>query len=106
MADTLSRAPIHESIETLNGNSIEVEQFIQTIITGLPADADRLEVFSKAQGNDSICSKLIEFCKSGWPSRNKLDRILKDYWRFRGNLTHSNSLLLHQSRIVIPSSMR
>ena len=104
--DTLSRAPMPESTETPHCHSTEVEQFVQAIITGLPASTDRLEVFSKAQANDSICSKLIEFFKSGWPSRNKLDRILKDYWRFRANLTLSNSLLLYQSRIVIPSSMR
>ena len=50
----LSRALMHESTETLNCNS---EQLIQVIITGLPASADRLEVFS-VQANDSICSKL------------------------------------------------
>ena len=66
----LSRALMHESTETLNCNS---EQLIQVIITGLPASADRLEIFS-VQANDSICSKLIEFCKSGWPSRNKLKK--------------------------------
>ena len=38
--------------------------------------------------------------------RNKLSRDLKDYWRFRGELTLSGTLLLYQSRIVVPASMR
>ena len=38
--------------------------------------------------------------------RNKLSRNLKDYWKFRGELTLSGTLLLYQSRIVIPASMR
>ena len=79
---------------------------MQVIIAGLPTSADHVEVFSKAQANDRICSKLIEFCRSGWPPRNQLDRALKDYWRFRGNMTLSNTLLLFQVHIVIPSSMR
>ena len=31
---------------------------------------------------------------------------MKDYWRFRGELTLSGTLLLYQSRIVIPLSLR
>ena len=96
-ADTLSRAPLCEAVDTTT--STETENFVQMITAGLPASANRLEAFSKAQANDTICSKLIEFCKSGWPPRNQLDRGLKDYWRFRGDLTLSNTLLLYQSRI-------
>ena len=31
---------------------------------------------------------------------------MKDYWRFRGELTLSGTLLLYQSRIIIPLSLR
>ena len=105
-ADTLSRAPLHEAEEATSCSSTEMEQFVQVITAGLPASTDRLEAFSKAQANDSICSKLIEFCTFGWPPRNQLSRDLKEYWRFQGNLTLSNALLLYQGRIVIPLSMR
>ena len=79
---------------------------MQTITAGLPASADRLQAYANAQANDRICSKLIEFCTKGWPARNQLSRELKEYWRFQGNLTLSNTLLLYQARIVIPSNMR
>ena len=65
-----------------------------------------LTSYHKAQAEDSICSRLIEYCSSGWPNRNKLSRELKDYWRFRSELTLSGTLLLYQSRIVIPLSLR
>ena len=71
-----------------------------------PASPDRLDSYRKTQAEDSICSKLIEYCSSGWPNRNRLSRELKDYWRFRGELTLSGTLLLYQSRIVIPLSLR
>ena len=75
-------------------------------MTSLPAYQDRLNSYSKAQTEDNICSKQIEYCTSGWPTRNELPRELKDYWRYRGELTLSGNLLLYNSRIVIPTTMR
>ena len=80
--DTLPRAPSNEVSEETRDSSTKTEQFVQLITAGLLASTDRLETFSKAQANDRICSKLIEFCKSGWPTRNQLSRQLKEYWRF------------------------
>ena len=103
-ADTLSRAPIKEIPNSTS--SQEIEQFVQAVTAALPASHDRLDSYCKAQAEDSIYSRLIEYCTSGWPDRNKLPRELKDFWRFRGELTLSGTLLLYQSRIVIPASMR
>ena len=63
-------------------------------------------MYAKAQATDKLCIQLIEFCTSGWPSRNQLSRELKDYWKYRGSLTLTNGLLLYQTRIVVPSSLR
>ena len=70
-ADTLSRAPLKDTFEA-NGHtsSDEIEWFVQAVIAALPADKDRLDSYCKAQAEDSICSKLIEYCTSGWPVRN------------------------------------
>ena len=105
-ADTLSRAPLQEHSQSDSVSSMETEQFVETIRAVLPSSAERLERYAQVQTSDRICSKLIEFCKSGWPTRNQLSRELKDYWRFRGNFTLCNSLLLYQARIVVPTSMR
>ena len=106
-ADTLSRAPLKEIPDANSSTSSqEIEQFVQAITAALPASPDRLDSYRKAQAEDSICSRLIEYCASGWPNRSKLSRQLKDFWRYRGELTLSGTLLLYQSRIVIPESMR
>ena len=105
-ADTLSRAPLREPHEVNNSQSAaEIEQFVHAITTALPASPDHLDSCSKTQAEDNLCSKLIDYCKSGWPTRNQLSRALKD-WRFRGELNLSGNLLLYQSRIVVPVGMR
>jgi len=101
-ADMLSRAPCQELSKDADHLSAEVEQFVEAIIATLPASPDRLDSYSKAQATDQVCSKLIEYCRSGWPTRNQLSREIKDYWRYRGDLTLSGNLLLYQTRIVIP----
>ena len=105
-ADTLSRAPSTKPSSLISRHSTEVEQFIQSVIAALPASSDRLDSYSRAQVTDQVCSKLIEYCKTGWPARSELSRHMKDYWRFCGDLTLSDKLLLYQSRIVIPASMQ
>ena len=61
-ADTLSRVPLNEVTDKFSASSTETEQFVQAIPAGLPANADRLEAYAKAQANDRICSQVIEFC--------------------------------------------
>ena len=91
-ADTLSRAPVKDiSDDSSSYSSQEIEQFVQAITAAFPASPDRLDSYRKSQAEDSICSKLIEYCTSGWPNRNNLSRELKDFWRFRGELTLSDT---------------
>ena len=105
-ADMLSRAPLQETADKSGLIPSETEQFVQSITASLPASEERLEMYAKAQATDKLCLQLIEFCTSGWPSRNQLSRELKDYWRYRCSLTLTNGLLLYQTRIVVPSSLR
>jgi len=105
-ADTLSRAPINELLSDASYTPEDIEKFVQEIIATLPASSDRLNTYCKAQAEDSICSKLIQYCKSEWPTRNQLTREMKEYWKYRGELTLSGNLLLFQTRIVVPQAMR
>jgi len=102
-ADTISTTPTKETPVV---TSDEIERLVQAITVALPANQHHLNSNSKAQAKDNICSKLNEYCTSGWPARNELPKDLKDYWKFRGKLTLSGTLLLYQSRIVIPTSMQ
>lgn len=44
------------------------------------------------------CSKLIEFCKSGWPTKHAVKGELKKFWQVRAELTYNKDLLLYGSR--------
>ena len=84
-ADMLSRAPIQEfSEKDISLTPEETKKFVQVVVASLPANQDRLDDYSKAETEDRVCSKLIEYCTKGWPTRNELSRELKDYWKYRG----------------------
>ena len=100
--DTLSRAPLREEsdAQTLQRQS-EVESFINTITSHLPASH---QAYQKAQAADSVCSRVITYCKSEWPKCCN-DPELKPYWSVRGNLTLHDDLLLYGERIVVPKQL-
>ena len=104
-ADALSRAPLREDNPENSDKQAEVESFIATIIASLPASQQRLLGYQNAQAADSICSRIITYCKSGWP-RSCNDSDVKPYWNVRGNLTLHDELLLYGGRIVVPKKLQ
>ena len=67
--DTLSRAPVNDQPDSLAKLSAkDVELFIHTLTDLLPDSKDRLQVYQQAQASETVCSKLIEYCKSDWPT--------------------------------------
>ena len=65
MAVTLSRVPLMDTSDV--SSSSEIEQLVQAITATFPASPDCLDGYCKAQAEGSICSKLIQYCTSGWP---------------------------------------
>ena len=102
MADTLSRASLN--ILTTDETAKETEDFVQAGIFSIPASKDYLESYRKAQSEDAGCSKLMEFCRLGWPKSKHLQGDLKKYWQFYFNFSVCNDFLLFGSRIVVPTS--
>ena len=104
--DTLSRVPLSTILDNPTFMSInDIEMFVQAITNSLPADKDRLNVYRKAQTTDPECSTLIKYCEKGWPSHKPKGELGK-YWQFKGGFSLSDKLLLYDTRIVIPTSMR
>ena len=102
-AYALSRTPLQETSDAGNCTSTdEIGQFVQAVTGALPVNQDHLDSYRKTVFAQSLSS----IGTSGWLVRNKLSQNLKDYWRFRGELALSGILLLYQSRIVVPVSMR
>ena len=90
MADTLSRAPL--STHTAGEVAKDTENFVQTVISAIPATEDYLESYRLAQLQDTVCSKLMEFCRLGWPNYRQLSGDLKKYWQFHSNFSVCNDL--------------
>ena len=103
-ADTLSRAPISTS-ESYNLHE-EADLLMQISIDHLPASSQRIDEIKTAQASDTVCSTLISYCENGWPKKHSLSLQLKPYWKWQGQLSTHNKLLLYGTRIVIPLSMQ
>ena len=103
-ADTLSRAPVSapedKELEEL------AELAMDACISHLPASRERLGEYQEAQNSDALCSLVIKYCRSSWPTKNRIDKALKPYWEARGELTLHNNLLLYNNRVVVPASLQ
>jgi transposase InsO family protein len=103
-ADTLSRAPLLSSGEPEHDY---IEQFVATIVSTLPANADRLQEYRTAQLNDVDCAQLIHLCRNGWPQRKQQVPVhVQPCWSIRGELTLNEDLLLRGRRIVVPQNLQ
>ena len=101
-ADTLSRAPTSTSRDS---NLEELAELaMDACVAHLPAGPERLQEYEQAQNSDPLCSMIITYCRTGWPSKTKLNEVTMPYWEARGNFTLHGNLLLHNTRIVIPAS--
>ena len=106
-ADALSRSPVHHIPDTTDLiQQEEVEHFIQTVATHLPASKERLEVYCQAQLTDPTCTAVRNYCITGWPSKQQLTDNLLPYWKVRGELSLYENLLLYGSRIVVPTNLQ
>ena len=66
MANALSQSPVHQITDTAAlTQQKEVEHFIQTVLTKLPASKDHLERFRHAQLTDPTCTVVRNYCISG-----------------------------------------
>ena len=98
--DVLSRSPLPNQPDkyTIELHK-DVEHFISAITSQLPASNEWLPIFAKAQSADRTCSKVIDYCKHGWPSKYKVPTVLMVYWKCRGQFS------LHNELLVIPSHL-
>ena len=69
-------------------------------VNNLPASNQRLETYRVTQAQDPICSRVINYCKNGWPERKDTDAEVVHYWQERGNLTIHDNLLLYSEETL------
>uniref|UniRef100_A0A1X7SE01 Uncharacterized protein n=1 Tax=Amphimedon queenslandica TaxID=400682 RepID=A0A1X7SE01_AMPQE len=76
-ADTLSRAPVTQVLK--EREAVEMESFVQAIISSLPANDAKLQEYRQGQVEDEICSQIIQWCQSEWPDRGSVSSDLQPY---------------------------
>ena len=104
-ADALSHAPMQgRSEEELQE---EVEAYVDHVtMSSIAATTRQLEEYRQAQMEDTECSQVREYYQTHWPAKHSIESLLKSYWKVRGLLTLCDDLLLYNSRIVVPPSLR
>ena len=84
----------------------DLSLYVANIFESLPASERKLEEIRLHQQDDEVFRKFSEFCTEGWPDRTKLNTTPLAYWLERGNITVQRGILMKDTRLVIPSSLR
>ncbi|CAG7661676.1 unnamed protein product [Allacma fusca] len=102
-ADTLYRNPLPETGDTNVEDDGEAQ--VALIINHIPASDKRLQEIFEAQQDDKVCKQLCKFCKTEWPSKEKLPPELKPYLQCKDELSVTDGLLMRGIRLVIPPKL-
>ncbi|XP_054871220.1 uncharacterized protein K02A2.6-like [Amphiprion ocellaris] len=107
-ADTLSRAPVSQESDSQATAELlaDTNIYVDEIIKSLPASSMYITQLKEQLKTDSICSEVMSFCQRGWPDYSRLTGPIKVIWPYRDNLTVHDGLLLKDTRLVIPATMR
>lgn len=104
IADTLSRAYLFE--KGLKSDR-EFHFAVHSVIKNIPMAAERKLQFKKEIQQDSNLKLVVDFCMKGWPeNKNNLPDCIRHYHKIKENLTFSDGLLLFNTKLVVPTSLR
>ena len=68
---------------------------------------ERIKQISVETATDPILAIVHNFTQDGWPTRrNRVPRIVRQYWDQRDELSTNRGLLMKGPRIVIPGCQR
>lgn len=104
-ADTLSRAPLpsmHTPAEAQREDAVEF--FIEEVISNLPGNRDAINKYRDSQATDPVVSKVMKYCRLGWPRNHPLPEI-RPFYQVQAELSVCKDLLLFRNRIVVPASL-
>lgn len=106
-ADALSRAPTGSPEKGDQLLESDTRAFVASVIDSIPATPRRLEEIKRKQQEDKVCSRVMQYCREGWPTdKAKMDAELRPFYQVRYDLTVQEGLLLFDTRLVIPAELR
>ena len=102
-ADCLSRDPQNKFIDT---NYLDGEFSVVSSI--LTASENQINIIKDHVMNDETLRIIKQYCESGWPLYKSLVTNLKvkQYWHIRQDIFLDDGLLLYNSRLIIPESLK
>ncbi|UYV83522.1 K02A2.6-like [Cordylochernes scorpioides] len=104
VADALSRSPIKISHEKDLEN--EICSFVQQITSCPPFKDENMKEIWQYQNEEKECREIKDYCEKGWPTKNELSAEAKAFWFLRYEMSVIDGLLMRNSRIYIPKSLR
>ncbi|XP_050548981.1 uncharacterized protein K02A2.6-like [Daktulosphaira vitifoliae] len=105
LADTLSRAPLHD-VDT-NDLEEELVAHVKSFTENLAIEETQLEKIKKETANDLVLKKIIQVYLTGWPTnKNLVEDCLKPYWCYRDEINVIDNLVFKGHCLVIPHSLR
>ncbi|UYV72119.1 hypothetical protein LAZ67_9001873 [Cordylochernes scorpioides] len=104
VADALSRSPIKISHEKDLEN--EIYSFVQQITSCPPFKDENMKEIWQYQNEERECREIKDYCEKGWPTKNELSAEARAFWFLRYEMSVIDGLLMRNSRIYIPKSLR
>ena len=106
VADALSRKPL-PTTTSCDELDEEIQAYVDCVHQTLPASDQRLNDIVQNTSKDSQLQSVITYVLQGWPAHERdCSDSVKKFFHARNCLSYSKGLLLHGSRIVIPTGMQ
>lgn len=106
-ADAISRSPVSAPTKADELAEEEITNFINAIISQLPATEQRLEEIKNKTREDKSLADLEKTMQEGWSkSRKECPANVQSYWECRGDITKIEGLMLFKDWIIIPTVLR
>ncbi|XP_060083284.1 uncharacterized protein K02A2.6-like [Ylistrum balloti] len=104
VADTLSRAFLEETEETLVEDLAVNELYLLAYLT---VSSEKYKTIKEGTENDLEMSRLRQQIMTGWPeTKQEVDQQIQTYWNYRDEITCIDGLMFKVHKLIIPKSLR
>ena len=80
--------------------------YVHSVTNNLPISDNQLKRFQEETINDKNLQIVKHYTMNGWPNKDDIDNYVKPYYNIREEISYHNGLLLKDTRIVLPLSLR
>lgn len=104
VADHLSRSHLKS---TDSSNEEKIEAYVMMVENNLSVSDVKMVQFKNETNKDNELKEVLKYVRNGWPeNKAAITECVKPYFSFKEELSECNGLLLKNSSIVVPKTMR